>query len=82
MKEAYITQPKAGKKPLSLDSIQKTSLAFLTFAMIFAGGFFGTILGTKIGLKLPEDKIRFYFVYIIAAAIVMIVWKQWSMIYG
>ena len=54
----------------------------LAFGLIFAGGFFGTILGTKIGLALREDKIRFYFVYIIAAAVIMIGWKLWAMIYG
>jgi NADH-quinone oxidoreductase subunit N len=37
IKEAYITQSKTEIKPLVLDSIQKTSLALLTFAMIFAG---------------------------------------------
>ncbi len=37
IKEAYITEPKTEIKPLVLDSIQKTSLALLTFAMIFSG---------------------------------------------
>ncbi len=37
IKEAYITEPAFEKVPLTLDSTQKTSLAFLTFAMIFAG---------------------------------------------
>lgn len=37
VKEAYITQPSFDQKPLILDPIQKTSLALLTFAMIFAG---------------------------------------------
>lgn len=37
VKEAYITQPSFDKKPLTLDPVQKTSLALLTSAMIFAG---------------------------------------------
>lgn len=37
VKEAYITQPTLDKKPLILDPVQKTSLALLTSAMIFAG---------------------------------------------
>lgn len=37
VKEAYITHPVKDRKPLTLDPIQKTSLALLTFAMIFAG---------------------------------------------
>jgi len=37
VKEAYITEPSIEQKPLILDPIQKTSLALLTSAMIFAG---------------------------------------------
>jgi len=37
VKEAYITEPSFEQKPLILDPIQKTSLALLTSAMIFAG---------------------------------------------
>jgi NADH-quinone oxidoreductase subunit N len=37
VKETYITQPAFDQKPLSLNTVQKTSLALLTFAMIFAG---------------------------------------------
>jgi NADH-quinone oxidoreductase subunit N len=37
VKEAYITQPSFDNKPLTLDPVQKASLALLTSAMIFAG---------------------------------------------
>ena len=37
VKEAYITEPSIEQKPLILDPVQKTSLALLTSAMIFAG---------------------------------------------
>jgi NADH-quinone oxidoreductase subunit N len=37
VKEAYITEPIFDKKPFTLDLVQKTSLAFLTAAMLFTG---------------------------------------------
>ena len=37
VKEAYIIQPTLVQKPLTLDPVQKTSLAFLTAIMILAG---------------------------------------------
>ncbi len=37
VKEAYIAQPASNRQTLTLDPIQKTSLALLTFAMVFVG---------------------------------------------
>ncbi|AQQ69972.1 Sulfite exporter TauE/SafE [Limihaloglobus sulfuriphilus] len=56
-------------------------VSLVLFVLLFAGGFFGTVLGTKIGLALREDKIRFYFVFVIAAAIAMVGFKLYSLIW-
>jgi uncharacterized protein len=56
-------------------------VSLILFALLFAGGLFGTILGTKIGLALREDKIRFYFVFVIAAAIAMICFKLYALVW-
>jgi len=49
------------------------SLLLLLFLVI--GGMAGTLLGIKIGLKLPGSKIRLYFVYVVIATILMIGYK-------
>jgi len=42
---------------------------------LLVGGLTGTLLGTKIGLKLTGPKIRLYFVYVVITAILMVGYK-------
>ena len=42
---------------------------------LLAGGLFGTYCGVRVGLDLPGPKIRFYFVFVVLAAVVLIGYK-------
>ena len=51
----------------------------LLFIALLAGGIVGTILGTKIGLKLTGPKTRLYFVYVMIGSIAMIGFKLYKL---
>ena len=44
-------------------------------AFLLAGGFLGTSIGTKIGLKFEGPKIRLYFIYIVIVAALLVLYK-------
>ena len=54
-------------------------LSLYLFLALLAGGIAGTFVGTKIGLKLSGPNIRFYFVYVVIAAIGLIGYKLYML---
>jgi uncharacterized membrane protein YfcA len=42
---------------------------------LLIGGIIGTVIGTKISLRLPGPKIRLYFAYVVVAAALLIAYK-------
>ncbi|GAI85953.1 unnamed protein product [marine sediment metagenome] len=49
---------------------------------MMAGGIIGTGIGTHIGLKLAGPKIRRYFIYILALAVLIVAVKLWRMTFA
>jgi uncharacterized membrane protein YfcA len=45
-----------------------------------AGGVFGAVSGTKIGLRLPASKLKLYFVYIVLTALALVVTRLVTML--
>jgi uncharacterized membrane protein YfcA len=45
-----------------------------------AGGVFGAVSGTKIGLRLPGSKLKLYFVYIVLTALALVVTRLVTML--
>jgi uncharacterized membrane protein YfcA len=54
----------------------------LLLAVMLVSGIVGTHFGTHIGLKLDGPKIRFYFVYVVIAAVLMIAFKLHRMTFA
>ncbi|MBN1662947.1 MAG: sulfite exporter TauE/SafE family protein [Deltaproteobacteria bacterium] len=61
---------------------QAGNIDFLLLSSLIAGGLSGTFLGTKIGLKMTGPKIRQYFVYVLLAAIVLVVYEVLRLTFG
>jgi len=55
--------------------IFKGNFEFVLLICMLAGGLVGTNIGTHIGLKLHGDKIKKYFVLVVAAAVIMVAVK-------
>jgi uncharacterized membrane protein YfcA len=54
----------------------------LLAAALLAGGFLGTELGTKLGLKFEGPKIRLYFIYIVIVAALLVAYKLLVLTFG
>jgi hypothetical protein len=54
----------------------------LLFAALIAGGLLGAFLGTRIGLKMTGPKIRQYFIYVLVAAIGLVVYEVLRLTFG
>ncbi|MHC4113934.1 MAG: sulfite exporter TauE/SafE family protein [Planctomycetota bacterium] len=54
----------------------------LLLAGMLIGGIIGTNFGTHIGLKLTGPKIRFYFVYVVIAATILVAFKLYVMTFA
>lgn len=54
---------------------------YLLIPMIL-GGVTGTYFGTRLGLKLPGEKLKLYFIWVLVAAILMVAWKVYTMTFG
>ena len=52
------------------------------FLPMIAGSIPGAYLGTKVGLKIAGPKLRLYFVFVVAAALVLIGWELLRMTLG
>jgi hypothetical protein len=55
--------------------ITEGNVKLTLLAVMLVGGLIGTNAGTKIGLKLPNDRIKFYFIFVLLLALVMVVFK-------
>ncbi|MBN1380119.1 MAG: sulfite exporter TauE/SafE family protein [Deltaproteobacteria bacterium] len=56
-------------------NLRAGNIHLILFLALIGGGLCGTFLGTKIGLKMTGPKIRQYFVYVLIAAILLVVYE-------
>lgn len=58
------------------------NIEFLLLAGMLAGGFIGVWFGTNVGLKLKGPRIRKYYIFLVAAAVIMVAYKLATMLFG
>lgn len=55
------------------------NISLKLLGLMVAGGLVGTYIGTHIGLKTKDTKLRAYFAYVVMAAALLVAWKIYAM---
>lgn len=66
----------------SISHIFKGNVNFILVSLILSGSIIGSFIGSRLTEKIRGKKIRFYFIFIIAAGIIMVLIKMLSQIYN
>jgi len=65
-----------------IQCIRNGNIDYYLWPAMCVGGMIGASVGTRVGLKTADAKLRLYFVYVVIAAIVLILYKVFQMTFG
>ena len=58
------------------------NISLKLWSIMVAGGLVGTYIGTHVGLKTKDAKLRGYFTYVVMAAALLVAWKVYAMTFA